>query len=177
MAARDVAAAWQRAESALRRRPEMGLHDDAPATACWRGDTQTIACHANGTQVVTDMPRELGGSGEHVTPGWLLRAGLAACTATRVAMAAAAQGIELQTLEVFTGSRSDSRGLLGMLDASGKPVYAGPREMHMRVRIAAAGVPAQRLRELVEESYRHSPMSCAIQDPLPVALRIEVDGA
>ena len=92
MASQDIAAAMQRVESVLRRRPEVGLHDDAPATARWQSGTRVVSSHANGTQIVTDMPTELGGSGDQVTPGWLLRAGLASCLATRIAMAAAAAG-------------------------------------------------------------------------------------
>jgi hypothetical protein len=34
-----------------------------------------------------------------VTPGWLFRAGFASCAATCIAMGAAAQGIELASLE------------------------------------------------------------------------------
>jgi uncharacterized OsmC-like protein len=174
MAAQDVAAAWQRVEAVMRRRPETGLHDDAPATARWDGDTRVVASHSNGAQIHTDMPRELGGSGERVTPGWLLRAGFASCTATCIAMAAAAKGIELQALEVRAGSRSDTRGLLGMADADGEPVYAGPREMQMQVRISAREVPEERLRALVEESYRCSPIARAVEDTVPVALHIEI---
>ena len=177
MAAQDVAAARERVQAVLRRRPELGLHDDAPATARWDGDTRVVASHANGTQLLTDMPRELGGGGERVTPGWLLRAGFASCTATCIAMAAAAKGIELQALEVQASSRSDTRGLLGMADADAEPVYAGPREVQMLVRIAARGVPEQQLRALVEESYRCSPMTRAIEDAVPVALRIELGAA
>src|SRR5678816_3705896 len=66
----DLAQALQRAQSVLRRRPEMGLHDDAPATARWQHGTRTVASHANGMQMTTDMPGELGGSGDQVTPGW-----------------------------------------------------------------------------------------------------------
>ena len=106
----DLAQALQRAQSVLRRRPEMGLHDDAPATARWQHGTRTVASHANGMQMTTDMPGELGGSGDQVTPGWLFRAGLASCAATSIAMAAAAQQIELTSLEVRATSRSDARG-------------------------------------------------------------------
>ena len=173
MATQDVAAALQRVESVLRRRPSAGLHDDAAATAHWEGGTRVIARHDNGKQVPTDMPAELGGGGDQVTPGWLLRAGLASCTATCIAMAAAAEGIELQALEVQARSRSDTRGLLGLADADGEPVYAGPRDMQMQVRICADGVSEQRLRALIEKSYRSSPVACALQDAVPVTLRIE----
>ena len=77
MTKEDIAAAVQRVESVLQRRPATGIHDDAPATARWQSGLRVIACHANGTQVLTDMPSELGGSGDKITPGWLFRAGLA----------------------------------------------------------------------------------------------------
>jgi uncharacterized OsmC-like protein len=175
MAAQDIAAALQRAEAVLRRRPETGLHDDAPATARWGGGLRVVASHANGTQVLTDQPAELGGSGDQVTPGWLLRAGFASCTATCIAMTAAAEGITLETLEVRASSRSDTRGLLGMRQADGEPVYAGPRDMRLLVRIGAREVSPQRLHALVERSYHCSPMACALQGAVPVDLRIEAD--
>jgi uncharacterized OsmC-like protein len=174
MSAQDLAQALQRVEVVLRRRPEMGLHDDAPATARWDGGTRIVSSHANGMQIQTDMPSELGGTGDQVTPGWLMRAGLAACTATRIAMGAAAAGIELTTLELRASSRSDTRGMLGMPDVDGTPVGAGPRDVQLHVTIAARGVEAERLRALVEESHRCSPVPCAIQEPVPVALSIEV---
>jgi uncharacterized OsmC-like protein len=177
MTIEDIAAAVQRAQLVLKRRPATGIHDDAPATARWQTGLRVVACHANGTQMLTDMPIELGGSGDKVTPGWLFRAGLASCLATCIAMDAAAEGIELAALEVLATSRSDLSGLFGMADSTGAPVGAGPSEIQIRVRICAAGVPAQRLRLLVEESNRCSPISCAARDAVPIALRIEVDAA
>lgn len=177
MTLQDIAAAVQRVESLLQRRPATGIHDDAPATAHWQTGLRVIASHANGMQMLTDMPAELGGTGEKVTPGWLFRAGLASCLATCIAMDAAAEGIELTALEVLATSSSDLRGLLGMVDGMGAPVGAGPREIQLRVRIRAAGVSAERLRLLVEESNRCSPVSAAARHAVPLALRIEVDGA
>jgi uncharacterized OsmC-like protein len=174
MTIEDIATALQRVESVLKRRPAAGMHDDAPATARWRTGLRVAACHANGTQVLTDMPNELGGSGDQVTPGWLLRAGLASCLATRIAMSAAAVGIELTFLEVLASSRSDARGLFGMLEVSGEPVGAGPRDVQLLVTISAARVSAERLQELVEDSNRCSPVSAALRDQLSVALRLEL---
>jgi uncharacterized OsmC-like protein len=177
MATRDIAAAMQRVETVLKRRPEVGIHDDAPATAHWERGTRVAASHADGTQILTDMPAELGGSGDQVTPGWLFRAGLASCLATRIAMDAAAAGIELAALEVLASSRSDLRGLFGIADATGKPVDAGPSEVQLRVRICAGGVSAERLRLLVEESNRCSPVSAALRRAVPATLSVEVDSA
>lgn len=170
----QLAAAIERAEAVLRRRPDMGLHDDAPATARWEQGTRVVARHANGTEVPTDMPGEVGGTGDQVTPGWLFRAGLASCAATTIAMTAAARGIELTTLEVRISSRSDTRGLLGMTDDAGIAVHAGPCDVQMRVRIAARETSPQQLRTLVEDGYRCSPVPAAVQNVVPVALHIEV---
>lgn len=174
MTVQTIAAAMQRVESVFQRRPEAALEDDTPATAHWESGMRVVSRHPNGTQVLTDMPSEIGGSGDQVTPGWLLRAALASCAATRIAMAAAAAGIELTTLEVAASSRSDARGLLGMANADGQPVPAGPRDVLLAVRIAAQGVAAERLRALVEQSHGCSPVTAAHQAAVPVALRIEV---
>lgn len=175
MTTQEIAAAMQRVESVIRRRPEAGIADDAPASARWGDGLKVVTTHANGFQLETDMPKELGGRGQAVTPGWLLRAGLASCAATRIAMAAATEGISLDALEVTASSRSDARGLLGMMDGAGALVGAGPREMHLHVRICAPGVSTERLRLLVENSHRCSPVSCAMQEEIPVDLHIEVE--
>jgi uncharacterized OsmC-like protein len=174
MSAQYVADALQRVEVVLRRRPDMGVHEDSPATASWRGSTRIVTSHDNGIEVTTDMPNELGGTGDQVTPGWLLRAGLASCTATRIAMAAAAAGIELTKLELRASSRSDTRGMLGMTEPDGTRISAGPRDVELHVTIAAHGVTAEKLRTLVEESHRCSPVPCAMQEETPVGLQIEV---
>jgi uncharacterized OsmC-like protein len=177
MTREDIAAAVLRVESVLKRRPTAGIHDDAPAAARWQTGLRVVASHANGTQMVTDMPTELGGSGEQVTPGWLFRAGLASCLATCIAMDAATEGIDLAALEVLVNSRSDLRGMFGMADGMGVPVGAGPSEIQIQVRISAAGASAERLRVLVEDSNRCSPISAAARDVVPVELRIDVDAA
>src|ERR1700685_3615340 len=140
MATKDIAAAVQRVESVLKRRPAAGIHDDAPATARWQTGMRVVANHANGTQMLTDMPCELGGRGDQVTPGWLFRAGLASCLATCIAMDAAAESFALAKLEVSVSSRSDLRGHFGMADAQGEPVSAAARDVHLLVRIAAPGI-------------------------------------
>ena len=174
MPPRELAETLQRAQSALERRPDLGLHDDAPATARWIEGTRTVASHANGTAMATDMPAELGGRGDRVTPGWLFRAGLASCAATSIAMTAAAQRIELTSLEVRATSRSDTRGLLGMSDAAGERVSAAPMDVRLHVRIAAQGVDAGCLRALVRDGCRCSPIPGAVERALPIDVSIDV---
>ena len=174
MTTQTLAAALGRVTSVLKRRPEAGLHDDDPAAAHWQGGTRVVTHHANGTQLPTDMPIEIGGSGGQVTPGWLFRAGFASCAATSIVMAAAAEGIELSALEVRASSRSDVRGLLGMAGADGEPVFAGPGDVQLHVAISAAGVGAERLRALVESAVRCSPIPSAVRQATPFALLVDV---
>lgn len=174
MSMQHVAAALERAENVLRRRPDMGLQDDAPATARWEGGTRIVASHANGTQMATDMPCELGGSGDQVTPGWMFRAGLASCAATSIAMHAAAAGIELSALEVRASSRSDTRALLGMAGTDGVRVPSAPCNMQLAVRIAAPGVAPEHLHALVTQACGRSPIPNAVENALPLELRIDL---
>ena len=174
MTSQDIATAIQRVESVFRRRPEAALDDDAPASARWQGRTRVVSTHASGAAVVTDMPVELGGSGDQVTPGWLLRAALASCATTRIAMAAAVNGIELSSLEVLARSRSDARGLLGMAESDGSPVPAEPRDVELQVRIAAPGQSPERLRALVQDCDCFSPVTQTLRQAIPVTVHIQV---
>ena len=173
MASQDIAAAIQHVESMLRSRPDAGLGDDAPATAQWQGGLRIRTSHANGTEVVTDMPIQLGGTGDKVSPGWLVRAGAASCIASRIAMNAASEGIELSELEVVARSLSDTRGLLGICGDDGGPISAGPLNVRLHVRIAAKGIASDRLRSLVQRSHGCSPVSVALTDQIPVELHID----
>lgn len=171
-----IAAAVHRVRSAFRRRPEAALHDDSPALARWQGGTRVATSDGQGLPWLTDMPIELGGTGDQVTPGWLFRAGLASCATTSIVLMAAADGIELAALDVHVGSRSDARGLLGVPDAAGQPVPAGPLELHLQVRIDAPGVAPERLRALVEEALRCSPVPSLTREATTLSLRLDIAG-
>lgn len=173
---RDIADAMQRAVSVFTRRPDKGLHDDVSARARWQDDTRVVTTHATGATVESDMPVELGGTGDRPSPGWFFRAGIAACATTAIAMVAAEQGVALERLEVEVGSRSDARGLLGMRDVEGMPVDAGPASMQVEVVLHAPGVDAVRLNALVAEGLRRSPMQSALSGPPPIRVAVSVAG-
>lgn len=170
-----VAAAIARIETRLRDRPDAAIGEDMPAVARWHEATHVVARHDNGTEVPTDMPVQLGGSGAHVTPAWLFRAGVASCAATSIALAAAAARIELTALEVTARSRSDVRGLLGIDDTGGRPVHAAPFAFRLDVRIAARDASRERLRRLVDDTLAHSPIPCAVRHATDVAVTVEID--
>jgi uncharacterized OsmC-like protein len=169
-----IAAALHRVESILKRRPEAGLHGDAPAVARWEGGARVVSRHPNGASVTTDLPSELGGAGDAVTPGWLWRAALSSCLATRIVMAAAVDGIDLSSVEVQASSRSDVRGLLGMKDDSGVPLSPAPSDVQLHVRIRAPEVSHERLHALIAHSQACSPVQIAAGQALPIEVRVEV---
>jgi uncharacterized OsmC-like protein len=169
-----IAAAVHRVESILQRRPEAGLHDDVPAVARWEGGARVISSHPNGAAVATDLPSELGGTGDAVTPGWLWRAALSSCLTTRIVMAAAVDGIDLSSVEVLANSRSDLRGLLGMKAACGALLSAAPSDVQLLVRIRAPAVSHERLQALVAQSQACSPVQIAASQALPIEVRVEV---
>ncbi len=171
----SVLKAMQRVRTVLARRPEVGVHADVPATARWSEGLCVDIFHPQGMQVTTDMPVELGGAGNQVSPGWLLRAALASCLATRIVMEAAAVGMTLSRLEVLAKSKSDARGLLGMVDEAGKRVTAAPLEVRLEVKIGAINSHKDQLQAMVESSLRCSPVFAAIDETVSVGVHIDFE--
>jgi uncharacterized OsmC-like protein len=122
-----------------------------------------------GERLVTDMPEGIGGRGERPSPGWLLRAAIASCVASTVGMEAAREGVTLRSLEVEVDSKSDDRGILGMDDS----VPSGPLTARVRVRAAAEGVEAGRLRKLIERGTGRCPVYDATARAIELTLEIE----
>jgi uncharacterized OsmC-like protein len=120
--------------------------------------------------LVSDMPSAVGGGGSAPTPGWFLRAALANCDATVIAMRAAQVGVELTRLQVTVDSVSDDRGMFGV---GGDDVPAGPQSMRIRVVIAAHGASPEQLAEIVHWAEAHSPVGSAIRRATPMAMEIE----
>lgn len=152
--------------------PESALSQDKPAVATVLDGLRCQALGPKGETLITDMPLPIGGSNSAPTPGWYLRAALANCDATMIALRAAQLGISLSALEVTVSSRSDNRGLLGMVEADDVP--AGPLELRLSVRLTADGVPAQTLREIVEWAQTHSPVGDALRQGL-VAVEVKTE--
>lgn len=150
--------------------PEQARSADVHATARIESGLRVIVEGPHGRRAVTDMPRALGGAASAGSPGWLLRAAHAACDATVITMCAAEEGIELDHLEVTVDSDSDDRGLLGIADAP-----AGPFVTRVRIRLAAAGVPAERLRAMVHRAELRSPVEHAVRDAIPVEVEVLVE--
>jgi uncharacterized OsmC-like protein len=116
------------------------------------------------------MSKSVGGTAGAPSPGWLLRAALAACDATLVAMEAARDGIELTDLQVSVESDSDFRGVLGV-DPS---VHPGPQSMRVAYRLAASNATDDQLHALVQRAESHSPVRDALAREMAMTTEIAI---
>jgi len=153
---------------ALASKADAGPAPDRPAVAMMEDGLRCRAEGGDDWAVVTDMPAAVGGGGAAPTPGWLIRAALASCAATTIAMRAAELDIALTRLEVTAESETDMRGLLDV----GDDVEPGPVGARLRVRLAADDAAEQRLEELVEWADSHSPVGDCVRRAVPVELEI-----
>jgi uncharacterized OsmC-like protein len=154
----------------LKENPEEAQHTDPAATATLESGLRFRAEGPNGAVAVTDMQPVVGGEGSAPSPAWFMRAALATCDATVIAMKAALEDIELTTLEVAVDSESDSCGLLGVDEA----IQAGPLNVRIRVRIGAKDVGEEKLRKIVKWAEAHSPVADAICRAIPFKAEIKI---
>ena len=149
--------AIETASGYLKEHPEAATGTDAPATAIRE---EGLRFRVEGPQgaVNTDMSESVGGGASAPTPAWLMRAGLASCDATLIAMEAARDGIELTDLTVTVESESDFRGVLGV----DRSVHPGPLAVRVRIEVTARDAPEDQLREIVQRAESHSPVRDAL---------------
>lgn len=163
----SIRIAVEAASRALAEHPETGRSTDAPATAERQAGLRFRVRGPDG-DVATDMAQAVGGGATAPSPGWLLRAALASCDATLLALEATREGIELTDLEVTVESDSDDRGLLG-LDES---VPAGPLDLRIRIRLGASNADGEQLRELARRAESRSPVRDAMARAIPMTTEV-----
>jgi uncharacterized OsmC-like protein len=166
----DIAAAIAKLTKVLEEQPEKARTKNAPATAVIQEGLRFLVTGPREEKILTDMPPAMGGAGSGPNPAWLLRAGLASCNATVIAMRAAQLGMSLKTLEVTVESDSDNRGILGTDDR----VYAGLLSLRTKVRIGADGATPAQLREIVAWGEAHSPVGCTLRRAPDPATDVEI---
>src|SRR5262245_54677201 len=170
MSASQVREAQEKLAKLIGEQPDKARAKNAPATARLLDGLRCEVKGPKGETAHTDMPPAMGGAASAPNPGWLMRAAVASCTATTIAMRAAKLGIDLHTLEVTVESSSDSRGLLGLDDK----ISAGLSAITTRVKIGASGASAEDLRHLAKWGDDHSPMSCTTRNTPDYSLDVEV---
>jgi uncharacterized OsmC-like protein len=157
------------ASNYLTEHPEAATSSDAAATAVLEEGLR-FRVDGPGPSVITDMAKSVGGNASGPTPAWLMRAALAACDASLIAMEAAREGIELTDLEVSVESDSDFRGVLGV-DPTVQP---GPLSVRVEIRLAATDATDDQLRAIVERAESRSPVRDALARAMPMRTEIAI---
>ena len=150
--------------------PEFGRMTDSVAVATLEKGLKVSITGDKGESAKTDMPESIGGTESATSPGWYMRAALAACDTTMIAIKAAMEDIELTDLEVSVISDSDVCGIFG-IDGS---TEAGPLEIRTNVKIGAKNASEDQLHEIVKWAEAHSPVANALCRPLPLKTEVEI---
>jgi len=162
----SIRSAIEDASAYLAAHPDEARYTDSIATARVDSGLRINVTGPNGESLQTDMPAAVGGGGAAPSPGWFLRAAVAACVTSLAVMRAAQLGIEGFTCEVDVDSESDDRGILG-LDPS---VPGGPLSLRIGLRMSA-GSSDQR-EDVVDWAVEHCPVSDAVRRAVPVNVEL-----
>ncbi|MEA2651619.1 MAG: hypothetical protein QOI85_1340 [Chloroflexota bacterium] len=146
----------------LTEHPDEARYTDSLATARVEEGLRVRVDGPSGESLVTDMPAAVGGGGAATSPGWFLRASVAACVTSLAVMRAAQLGIEAFTCEVEVDGESDDRGILG-LDPT---VPAGP--LSMRIGLRMSGAAPEVLDDVADWAVEHCPVSEAVRRAVPL---------
>ena len=166
----DVRNSIERTISCLAANPTKAIHKDPPVTAALESGLKVRVTGRNGEEATTDMPPSIGGEGFAPSPGWLMKAALATCTAAVIATKAALDGLELSILEILIESETDIRGLV-FVDES---IKAGPLTLRTKVRIGSKGIAEEKLHEIVKWAAVNSWVGNALCRAVPIKTEVEI---
>jgi uncharacterized OsmC-like protein len=164
----SIREAIEKATAYLREHPADAVSTDTRATAVVQSGLRVSVTGPGNESIVTDMVPSVGGEGSAPSPGWLLRAGMASCVATLLAMRAAQLGQTLDRVEVEVDSISNDRGILG-IDAS---TPSGPLSVRIAVRVAAPSIERAQLETFVTWAIDHCPVVDAVRRAVPVNIEL-----
>jgi uncharacterized OsmC-like protein len=159
------------ASAYLREHPEKARYTDSVATAHLESGLRVVVAGPGGEELVTDMPKGVGGAGSAPSPGWFLRGALAACALSLATMRAAQLGMSGFRCEVEVDSESNDYGILG-LDAS---TPAGPLSVRFQFRMAADGAGLDALEEIAVWAVDHCPVADAVKRGVPLHIEVAED--
>ena len=143
-------------------------YTDSPAKARVDEGLRVRVEGSNGEVLITDMPGGVGGGGAAPSPGWYLRASVAACVTSLAAMRAAQLGIEGFTCEVEVDSQSDDYGILGLEPS----VPAGPLSLRISIQAKANGSDPALMAEVANWAVDHCPVSDAVRRAIPTIVEV-----
>src|SRR5688500_3122359 len=129
-----IRTAMEGASAYLTEHPDEAAYTDSLATARVVDGLHVRVEGPNGEILETDMPAAVGGTASAASPGWFLRAAVAACVTSLATMRAAQLGLGRFSCEVEVDYESDDHGIVGM----DKYIPGGPVWMRGGARMWAA---------------------------------------
>jgi uncharacterized OsmC-like protein len=166
-----IRAAIEGASAYLRDHPEDARYTDSVAAARLDSGLRVLVAGPNGEELVTDMPKGVGGAASATSPGWYLRAAVSACALSLAVMRAAQLGLAGFRCEVEVDSESNDYGILG-LDTS---TPAGPLSMRVHFRMTADGAGLDTLEEIAVWAVDHCPVADAVKRGVPLHIEVAQD--
>ena len=163
-----IRTAIEGASAYLADHPDEARYTDSIARANVEDGLRVRVEGAAGETLVTDMPSAVGGAGSAPSPGWFLRAAVAACVASLATMRSAQLGWTGFHCEVEVDSESDDRGLLGIEPS----VPGGPLSMRVGLRMAGDGAGLEALEAVAVWAVDHCPVSDAVRRGVPVHIEV-----
>jgi uncharacterized OsmC-like protein len=149
---------------------KTGPEPDICATAVVESGLMCRIHSPDGKSVTTDMSEFVGGTATANSPGWLMRAAIASCDATLLAMRAARLGITLDKIEVKVDASSDGRGMF--LDTGISPASS---EVRILFNVSAKDVTREQIQEMVDWVVAHSPVGNDISRAIDVFVELETE--
>ncbi|HET6564238.1 MAG TPA: OsmC family protein [Xanthomonadales bacterium] len=166
MTAQNIRKAIESVETQMR--SQTGPKPDLAATAEIESGLRCRIQSADGKFVHTDMSESIGGTGTANSPGWLMRAAIASCDATLLAMRAARTGIELDSIKVTVEAKSDGRGMF--LDEGISPAST---EVRVLFDIRSANATREQVQELVDWVAAHAPVANDISHAVDISYELK----
>jgi uncharacterized OsmC-like protein len=123
--------------------------------------------HVRTFEYDADHPTVLVGKDNGPTPVEFLLIGIASCLTAGIGNIAAARGVTLHEVEATVEGDIDLRGILGLSDQ----VRNGYRQIRVSYRIAA-DAPAEKVREIVEQSRARSAVYDVLTNGVPVTVDV-----
>lgn len=160
--------AVERASAYLTEHPDEARYRDSVATARITSGLVATVTGPGGEQLTTDMPAGIGGTASAPSPGWFLRAAVASCVASLIAIRAAATGATIREIEVTVDSESDDRGILGLDDS----IPAGALSAKIAVRLTGTDLDGGERRKLVAWAVAHCPVSDSVGRAVPLEVEV-----
>lgn len=159
-----VREAQERIIDIYRRRP--GAAFDTMKASGRIGDGLACRAGANGTEVVMDMSRQLGGTETGPSPGFFIRAGWIGCVAMGVKLTAIREGVPVGAIEVDVEMDFDDGAMFALGTNS-----AAPLETRLRISVESPA-PTEDITAMVDRALAADPYYLALRDTQKVKAEV-----